>query len=323
MALTYSQWIWGFEVFDAGAGASQNNMIDLQRANWQASHAYSLNVPIGPAGANSNSLQVWKVTTSGTSGGSQPTWPSSPTPGVTTQTDGTVTWTFQNTIGIHPAVAAGVYTPDELATAVTAALTAADAGNSYTCTFSYSTLLFTIAGTSTFDVKWSTGTNHTKNMSGLLGFNNATDKNGNTSLPSDSAIGGTYSTASLWTAAEPLASMSPVTAQAVGSPALLTRRAMRIIQNITDGMTCESIYFGTLKSVQVSFTALLASEQTSMENFLNWIVQGKRFIWQPDKTSTNGLKLVAANPGQVNDMYQWLTRPEISYGTLSFYEQLS
>ena len=69
--------------------------------------------------------------------------------------------------------------------------------------------------------------------------------------------------------------------------------------------------------------ALLSTEQTYMESFLNWIVQGKRFTWQPDKTSTNAMKLVMANPQEIAGAYAWMTRPEVGYGTLTFYEQLS
>lgn len=42
--------------------------------------------------------QVWECTTSGTTGMSEPTWPGSPTPGVTTQSDGSVVWTYLGTV---------------------------------------------------------------------------------------------------------------------------------------------------------------------------------------------------------------------------------
>jgi hypothetical protein len=29
VALTYSQWIWGFQVLDSGSGSAQNNLIDF------------------------------------------------------------------------------------------------------------------------------------------------------------------------------------------------------------------------------------------------------------------------------------------------------
>lgn len=320
MALTYSQWIWGFEVFDASAGAAQNNMIDLRRtiADWVASHVYSVNDRIVPSGVNSSSKQFWRCTAAGTSGGTQPVWPLNPAAGASIS-DGTAAWTFLNV-----AVVAGVYTPDELAAAVATALNAADGANSYTCSFSYTTLLFTIGGTSAFDLKWLSGVNHLVNMSGLLGFNNGVDTNSVTSVNSTSALGGTYSTAaSLWTAAEPLVFTSPVTAQAAGTAALLTQRAMNTRQHVSDGATVESVYIATLKKVQIAFRTLLVSEQAKMESFLDWTVRGKRFTWQPDKTSANVMKLVLANPGQVNASFEWLTRSETGYGTLTFFEQLS
>ena len=46
---------------------------------------------------------------------------------------------------------------------------------------------------------------------------------------------------------------SPVTAQAAGTAALLTQRLIRLAQNVSDGMTVESIYFGQLKKVRVAF----------------------------------------------------------------------
>jgi hypothetical protein len=44
--------------------------------------------------------QVWRCTTDGTTGGAEPAWPAAPTPGVTTQADGTAVWTFA---GYRPA----------------------------------------------------------------------------------------------------------------------------------------------------------------------------------------------------------------------------
>ena len=260
MALSYSQWVWGFEVFDSGA--NQNNKLDFKdnATTYQGGTAATLN--------------------------------------------------------------AGVYTADEFAAELQRAMRAATGNSNQTCTFDFSALKFTISGTATFQLLFGTGSDASTDCNGLLGFN-AADKTGATSYQSDAVVGTAPSTAFLWTAAEPLVSNSPVAAQAAGTAAQLTQRSMRMIQNISDGMTCESIYFGTMKSVRVTFSALLSSEQTNMEKFLDWVSQGKRFTWQPDKTSTNAMKLVLANPGQVADAYEWLTRPEVSYGTLTFYEQLS
>ena len=105
--------------------------------------------------------------------------------------------------------------------------------------------------------------------------------------------------------------------------ALLTQRSVNTIQHVSDGGTVESVYLATLKKVQIAFRCLLPAEQTNMEKFLDWTVQGKRFTWQPDKTSVNALKLVLANPGQVGPMFEWLTRAETSYGVLTFFEQLT
>ena len=396
MALVYPQYIYGFEVFDSGT--AQNNQIDLHHAggnDWQASpYSYSAGDVIMPSAANASSTQWWKCNTSGTRG-SEPTWPASPSPGDTVQeAGGAVVWEFQNYVDTVPAIAAGVYTPDELAAAVASALNAADLNNGYSCSFNYSTLEFTIQGSAAFDLKWSTGAHAGQNSASLLGFINESpashpwvllwdytvgalvvpsgansnsaqlwkcttagtsgsvqptwpasptafsttqtdgsvtwtyqgtvDKTSATSYVSDTAIAGAYSTGSLWTAAEPLVSTSPVIANAIGSAASLTQRAMNTSQHVSDGATVETVYCCSIRSVQIGFRALLASEQAKMESFLDWIVQGKRFVWQPDKTApSNGMKLVLANPGRVANMYEWLTRPEVGYGTLTFYEQLS
>ena len=57
--------------------------------------------PTASYAAREGGKQVWKCTTAGTTHATtEPTWPGSPTPGVTTQTDGTVTWTY---VGASPA----------------------------------------------------------------------------------------------------------------------------------------------------------------------------------------------------------------------------
>ncbi len=57
---------------------------------WAASASVALNAEITDGNGN-----VWMVTTAGTTGATQPVWPTNPTAGVTTQADNTVTWTFQ------------------------------------------------------------------------------------------------------------------------------------------------------------------------------------------------------------------------------------
>jgi hypothetical protein len=220
-------------------------------------------------------------------------------------------------------LSAGVYTADELAAEVQRAMRAVNTNNqNNTCSFDFSMLKYVLTGTSTFSLKFGTGADIATDCNALLGFN-AADRSGSSSYTSDAAVGTSPSSASLWTSAEPLAMNSPVTAQAIGTAALLTQRALSVRQHVSDGMTVESIYVGALRRVRITFRGLLAGEVTKMENLLDWAVQGKRLTWQPDKDSTNALKLVMANPAEIANAYEWLTRPEISYGTLTFYEQLS
>lgn len=270
MPLTYSQWIWGFEIFDAGSGSSQNNLLQFTRD----------------------------------------------------QTSETAT------------LLAGVYTADELAGEIARAMQAEDAneyddgyvnGDAKRVFFDYSTLKFTIGGAASFTLNNYTGSQKALGPWGLIGFNRTDASPGDhtgASIVSDVAVGSTpHSTAKLWTMIEPLVLASPATAQPGGAPALLTQRAVKTLQQISDGATVESIYISTMKSVQAAFRALQQSEQTNMEAFLDWAVRGKRFTWQPDKTSTNFLKLVLANPAEINNQFEWLTRSETGYGTLTFYEQ--
>jgi hypothetical protein len=48
------------------------------------------------------SLHQWKATTGGTPGGTEPSWPASPTVGVTTVSDGSVVWTYQGLAANYP-----------------------------------------------------------------------------------------------------------------------------------------------------------------------------------------------------------------------------
>lgn len=256
MSLTYSQWIWGFEIFDSGA--NQNNLLDFTRS-----------------GAKLATLN------------------------------------------------AGSYTADELATEIARAMNATDGANSYAAVFSYSTLRFAISGTSSFTLNKNTGSHKSQGPWTLAGFDPSTSDLTGTSLNSDAPAGTAPSTASIWTAAEPLNYASPVSAAGAGTAASFTQRALNTIQHVSDGMTVESVYIGTIKRVAIAFRALIPSEQANMEKFLDWVVQGKRFTWQPDKTSPNVLKLVLVNPGQVNNVFEWLARSETTYGVLTFMEQLS
>jgi hypothetical protein len=53
--------------------------------------------------------QLWRVTTGGTKSGAEPVWPASPTPGVTTQADNTVVWTYQGNTADDSAVGFQAY----------------------------------------------------------------------------------------------------------------------------------------------------------------------------------------------------------------------
>lgn len=58
--------------------------------------------PTTSTGKTEGGEQVWECTTGGTTDATtEPTWPASPTPGVTTQADGTAVWTF---VGYTPAI---------------------------------------------------------------------------------------------------------------------------------------------------------------------------------------------------------------------------
>lgn len=215
-------------------------------------------------------------------------------------------------------VALGVYTPDEFATAVAAAMNAADAGQTYTCTFSYSTGKFTIANGAAFILEFSR--NPTTNANGLLGFPDS-DTGSATSHVSVDAAGSGSSTMGAWTLAEPNEYHTPVVAQAAGAAALRGRRRIRTVQNVSDGGLVDTIFLGQDKLFEIGFKALTDLETNRMETFLDWIVRGRRFTWQPDSTSVNYLKLVLNEPSQVNPDFEWLTRSELSYGRLLFVEQ--
>ena len=70
-------------------------------------------------------------------------------------------------------------------------------------------------------------------------------------------VGTTPSSASLWTQTEPTSKNSPVTANplvnGVPQAASNLQRKLKSIQNISDGMSVETVFFGTLKKVSVEF----------------------------------------------------------------------
>ena len=219
-------------------------------------------------------------------------------------------------------IALGVYTPAEYAAAVqTAMRTANTDNNNNTCTFSFSTRKFTLGGTSTFQLLW---TDAATTCPGFLGFDESADDTGATSYTSDGEVGATHSDMTAWVMTLPnVPGHSPVTAAADGSTATRLGREVVATQNITDGGKDETIYIDTRRTVEIGFDALDTSEQTNMEALLDWIEQGYRFNWQPDKDSTNALRLVWRNPGGTRPGFTWNTASEVSYGTLTFLQSLS
>ena len=123
--------------------------------------------------------------------------------------------------------------------------------------------------------------------------------------------------------AEPNSKVTPVDAQADGTPGKLLQRDVAASQSRSDGGAVETIYKHTMKRVTIGFKALTTDEQSKMESFLDWIEQGRRFNWQPNKDNTNALRLVVADPKAINNDFTWLTRSETDYGDLTFLEQVS
>lgn len=272
MPLSYSQFVWGFEVFDSGS--EQNNKLPFKD-------------------------------------------------------DGT---TYFATLR------AGVYTADELAAEVQYQMREANTANNLnTCDFDYTTRKFTLTGTATsepptvFELLWDHATFASTSCAELLGFTKGdgtgtdADETGSDTYVSEAAAGEAPSSADSWAVTEPLAYTSPVTPQAIAgatTPTPGTARLVGTVQNMSDGGTVESVHFTTLRAVQIAFRALAGTDKDKMEDFLDWISLGKRFTWQPDKTTQDGMKLVLANPGMIANAYEWLARPEVGYTTLTFFEQI-
>lgn len=80
-----------------GRWASRIVTVDGYKSEaWQAGMAASVeSAPNAATHIETSGGQVWKATVAGTAHATtEPTWPGSPTPGVTTQTDNTITWTY-------------------------------------------------------------------------------------------------------------------------------------------------------------------------------------------------------------------------------------
>lgn len=90
-------------------------------------------------------------------------------------------------------VAAGSYTGATLATAVAAAMNAAGGTGTFACSYSTSTLKFTISesgGPTNFEILWNTGTNKAISIHTLLGYSDAADDTGAATYASDTACTG-------------------------------------------------------------------------------------------------------------------------------------
>lgn len=74
-------------------GLLSNRVNTSIGSRWDASTAYALGDIIQPSGADANGNFIYEVTTAGTSGTSEPTWPV--TPVGATVADGTVVWTLR------------------------------------------------------------------------------------------------------------------------------------------------------------------------------------------------------------------------------------
>lgn len=227
---------------------------------------------------------------------------------------------------------AGVYTPGELAAEAQAELRETDGSSNIGCTYNALTgkFVFTWAGAGNLELLWGTGTNAAADANALFGFA-AADESHATSITSDDAardpanLSGS-SSAYMWTMDDPLATNTPVTATGTDNSyavATFTQREVFANQNVTEGGLVETIYKGQIRKVTLRFWALQSDDRTSMETFLDWILQGRRFFWQPDSASANGLRLVMANPREVLNAFEWLTRSEQTYGDITFYEQAS
>mgnify|MGYP001617392566 CR=1 FL=1 len=215
----------------------------------------------------------------------------------------------------------GDYTAAQFAAEVQRAMRAITGNSNQTCTFSFSTRKFTLAGTSVFQLLFATGANAATDCNALLGFA-ATDETGATSYTSDDAVGSGSSTMSTWAPTDPAVSNSPVTAAADGTTAALLQRHARAVQHETDGGLRETVWFSTDKVFRIEYRMLSASEQTNFEALMNWLETGAPANFQPSDASTNALRLVLV-PSDIQNQFSWTTRTEATYPELVLVEQLA
>ena len=225
----------------------------------------------------------------------------------------------------------GDYGAGLFAAEVQRAMRAVSAVGNETCAYSFTTRKFTLTGTAVFQLLFATGANAASDCNGLLGFT-AADETGAATYSSDDTAGtasGTFEATGVysWAPTDPAVSSSPVTAAADGTTATRLGRRIKAAQAATDGGLLETVYFSEDKLFRIRFAMLGATgsptEQTHMERLLDWIRTGAPIDLQPDATSTNNLRLVLSEPGQMMNSFSWTTREEVDYVDLDFVQQLA
>lgn len=220
----------------------------------------------------------------------------------------------------------GDYTAGQFATEVARAMNAADTGQTYTCVFDFDTRAFTLDnGATAFALEFTR--NAATNAAGLLGFDDldtASSAAGHTGVAAGTSFSLTAGVR-VWAPTDPAVTTSPVTAAADGTTAALLQRKSRTIQHETDGGLRESIFFSTDKFYRIRYAMLSAAEQTNFELLMDWLETGAPTDFRPDDTaaSTINMRLVLANPGEVQNSFSWMTRTETDYGELVLIQQLS
>jgi hypothetical protein len=85
------------------------------------------------------------------------------------------------------ALTAGTYSPEDLATEIAAEMTE-HGGQTYSCSYSFSTGMFTISAVSEFSILWSTGSHHSTSVGTKIGFDVTSDDEGLSSYASDTSV---------------------------------------------------------------------------------------------------------------------------------------
>jgi hypothetical protein len=96
-------------------------------------------------------------------------------------------------------VASGQYSGADLATAIAAAMNAAEGKTlTYTCTFSTVTRKFTIGAGTNFTIRWNTGTHKATDISDVCGYSDAANDTGSSSYDSDNVVGNAWKHTFQW-----------------------------------------------------------------------------------------------------------------------------